>query len=133
MADQLMDDLVRAYLGEKIKQTNIANQNGANLVYIHGKDIGRKLGLSDEELRCITPFPGQTKVFIDESPSKDKVDGGGNRRRLFNLALGGLLTLALGIGGGIMLSNALRPDQNENPPVVEQPTHKPGNVGFTVE
>jgi hypothetical protein len=137
-----MDDLVRAYLGEKIKQTNILNQNGANLVYLHGKDIGRKLGLSENDLEGITPFPASTKIVIDDSDKESETSNTQREsdektvettkkpwtHRILPWVLSG--AIGLGAGAGVM---SLMPDKKpvEQPPTVESPELDP-NVGLTI-
>jgi len=139
MADQLLDDMLRAYLGEKIKRDNILNQNGANLVFLHGKSVGRELGLSDEDLSQITPFPSTTKIFLggddDQSPTESGVKA--TLRRILPLIAYIALGTGLGVGGGGWALNQLATPAAEQ--VVEEPIVLPivdelnPNLGFTVQ
>jgi hypothetical protein len=132
-SDPLMDDLVKAWIGERIKQANIINQNGANLAYIHGKDIGKKLGLSEDELQGITPFPASTKIYVNEDSESDEETKQPWTRRILPLVLTGVAGLGVGLG-----AMALRPDTNdvEPPPPVVAPVNPDDetdpNVGFTI-
>jgi len=133
MSDQLIDDLIRAYLGEKIKRCNILNQNGANLVYLHGKDLGRKLGLPEDDLQGITPFPASTKIVIDDNETKASEEKSGEKtesttkpwtRRILPWVLGS----AIGLAGGVGSMFALRPDQEEQKPPIEEVVKPPEEV-----
>ena len=72
MGDPLLDEIVRKYLGEKIKHQNILNQNGANLVYLHGQDMARQLNLPDDICQNITPYPA-THIVVNSAASPEPV------------------------------------------------------------
>jgi hypothetical protein len=57
----VLDWLVKEYLSTKIQRAHIINQNGANLVYNHGRNMAQKLGLTDNG---ITPFPAPTNITV---------------------------------------------------------------------
>jgi hypothetical protein len=157
MSDQVLDDLVRGvigkYLGEKIKRQNILNQNGANLVYLHGQDIGRKLGLPEDVLDNVTPFPAQQTVVVqqeatesgkqedDKSGSKttdpkskeDKKKEGDSEdqkskplKSLVSRILPYILTGALTLGAGAGLTSLIPDKQEEEKPPVVAPV-EPGD------
>lgn len=116
-----MSDLITMWAGEKIKQKNIMNQNGANLVYSHGRDIANKLGLSEEEKRAITPFPSVTKISNTET--KDEEKGWWSKA----LPYIGTALLAGGTGAGAL---ALTEKFMSDPIPVKQVDP---NVGLTIE
>jgi len=144
MADELLDSIVetqvglaKAYLGEKIKGLNIHNQNGSNLVFLHGKDVAKKLGLSEDDIKQITPFPATQTVVIEspvvESPVIQQPDNKGPSllRRVLSLALPAITGAGITMGGLSMLGKT-EPEKpvDINNPTVEQRDSK---VGFTVE
>lgn len=57
----VLDWIVKEYLSTKIQRQHIMNQNGANLVYNHGRNMAQKLGLTDNG---ITPFPAPTNITV---------------------------------------------------------------------
>lgn len=151
MADQLLDDLVRnvlgAYLGEKIKGQNILNMNGANLAYTHAIDIAHKLGLPEDYIKNITPFPGSTTTNIvvqnDSEKSKDaestkkvsdESDGETEKKKkpLNHRILPWVLTAASSLGALGLGAKAFWPEKKveDPPPIVEE--FDP-NVGFRIE
>lgn len=65
----LLDWVVQQYLGAKIQKEHILNQNGANLVYNHGRDIAKKLGL---DTAGITPFPANTTINVEQTPAQSQ-------------------------------------------------------------
>lgn len=72
--DEVLTRGIAAWFGEKLKALNIMNQNGANLVYTHGKDVGRKLGLPEEDLANIMPYPQKTEIHIGGEESESETD-----------------------------------------------------------
>ena len=154
MADVYLK-LSQAYLGEKIKKLNILNQNGANLVYTHGRDIAHKLGFSEDELANITPFPAPTTVVINkgseekiqkeseeiqkESPEpkeeKPNESGGDTKKktslthRILPWVISAASTLgALGIGVSSFWPETKQP---EDPPPIVKPIDP--SLGFKIE
>lgn len=70
MADDMLEDVVKAYCAAKIQKLHILNQNGANLVNNHALDMAQKLGISTDEANKrlgITPFPSPTNNTNIES------------------------------------------------------------------
>ena len=135
--DQTMVEIIRGWAGEALKAKNILNQNGANLVYLHGKDVAHKLGLTEDEIAHIMPFPTKNVVSVSEQPDVSAL-----LERLANLQApapapapapaqsllrrwGPAIALAAGTGlGGAALTYALTPNNAD----INQ-----GEVGFTVE
>jgi outer membrane biosynthesis protein TonB len=70
--DDMMWNLWGAWAGEKIKKINILNQNGANLAYVHGQDIAKKLGLEKDVRDNITPFPATVNIAVECGGDKEE-------------------------------------------------------------
>lgn len=115
MSDDMLEDIIRAYCATKIQREHILNQNGANMVYNHGRDIEKKLGLDagDANKRLgIQPFPHS------ESNSNVKIN-----ERVGPLAISLIAALAAiaGAGGAVMTSEYLR----DRTPETETPIAEP--------
>lgn len=102
--DHVFVELAKSWGIEQIKSKNILNQNGANLVYLHGRDMANKLGIESD---YVMPYPSRTEIAIEEPPKKQKS------------ILPWILCTALACGtGGYALSQYLTPDNQ--PPDKEQ-------------
>jgi hypothetical protein len=136
MTDQMLDDLVKAYLGEKIKRINIMNQNGANLAFLHGKSVGRNLGLSQEDLASITPFPAPTNITIT-SGADDSVKNTGSESPTRSRLLSWLAPLLIGIGGAgtgvVTMKYFDKPDVVQEATVPQESNDPNSSLGFTVK
>jgi hypothetical protein len=101
MEDDMLADIVKAYAAAKIQRLHILNQNGANMVYNHGRDIANKLGLGNppqgeaNQNLGITPFPNpssQNNVSVSDSSTA---------RRSSPLATAALVVSSLLGGAGL--------------------------------
>jgi hypothetical protein len=68
MYAKTMNDSIKEYMRTTIQKKDIFNQNGANLVYLHGKDMANKLNLTPQEKLGVTPFPTQTNISVMTPP-----------------------------------------------------------------
>ena len=68
--DNLMDWALREYMAAKIQKQHIMNQAGANLIYNHGRNIEKQLGLPPAT--GITPFPAPTTVQVTQPAAEPK-------------------------------------------------------------
>lgn len=62
----VLDWALKEYMAAKIQKLHIANQAGANLVWNHGQNIAKQLGL--DATTAITPFPAPTTI-IHQQPA----------------------------------------------------------------
>jgi hypothetical protein len=134
-------------MGEKIKHQNILNQNGANMVYLHGQDIGRKLGLPSSVLDNVTPFPASTTVVVQKTEDtqsdeviedhKEAAEEGATktsswpRRILSYLGVPGITAGVVLTGMGLLLPDKEEVEQPVDPPAIVE-TIDP-NLGFTIK
>lgn len=123
MSDNLLDDLCRSYLGEKIKRQNILNQNGANLVFLHAQDVASKLKLAEDLRQNITPYPSTTFVMNEQPPAQPE-----EKPSLARRLLPAAVAAAVGLGGVGLGSYLTKPDE---PAAVEQQQIDP-KVGIEV-
>lgn len=86
-----MDWALREYITAKIQRQHIMNQAGANMIYNHGRNIEKQLGLPPAT--GITPFPAPTTIQMSQ-PAPDQ-----KRTPVWQqLALGGAM---LGAGAAL--------------------------------
>ena len=112
--DEVFVSLLRQWGLEKLKARNILNQNGANLVFLHGQDMAKKLGLNPDD---IMPYPGHAVVSI-ETPAPAPAPAPATPFWQ-KAAIGAGLTLPWLVAGALALQD-------------KGPTLDP-NVGFTIE
>lgn len=131
----MLEWAVGHYLAAKIQSQHILNQNGANLVYNHGRDIAKKLGLDE---KAITPFPSPSNTQINvEKPEPEKPpEQPSTTSRMVDLlkSAGLAATIATGGAGAAVLYQHLNAEPT---PVVQpaEPAKQPAQaseVGFTV-
>lgn len=126
---ELLDNILAHYMAAKIQALHIKNQNGANLVFNHGRDLEKKLGLPPQ----ITPFPSPTSVSIGGESSETTQNTWSDWLRRY---AGPTLLGASLLGGGGGLGWWLASDPAEPPPstpAVAPADSTNGNVAFTVE
>jgi len=127
--DNLMDWALREYMAAKIQRQHIMNQAGANMIYNHGRNIEKQLGLPPAT--GITPFPAPTTVQVSQPPAEQKKTPVWQQ-----LALGGAMLgagAALGPLGAMAvgaIGNILGVEQEQAPPVTLPGT---GDVGIRIE
>lgn len=68
-SDGILDWALKEYLGVKIQRQHIANQAGANLVYNHGRNMEKQLGLASSG---ITPFPAPVSLHVQQPAAEPK-------------------------------------------------------------
>lgn len=149
--DEIFAQGIQAWLGEQLKSKNLMNQAGANMIFTHGRDTARKLGLPDEDIAHIMPFPSKQVVAVNEPQDLTKTQevmekliericnqqqetpkqGSTLKETALKWAVPLALALGLGPAGAVATYYGMRPD--DNPPVVEEQQISPGEVGFTVE
>lgn len=131
--DQVMLQGIGGWFGEQLKAKNILNQNGANLVFVHGKDMARKVGLTEEEISHIMPYPGKTVVLVGSSPQDEQQNEAvpppqaappSTAQKIGKY----LIPLALAAGSGLAGYYFSQTDT----PIQQQIEHQ-GEVGFTVK
>lgn len=136
--DNVMNDLIRSYFGEKIKRINILNQNGANLVYTKGIDTARKLGIPDKYIQNITPFPGSTVIVggsesgSDNTPKDEPTKTSGLSKWGIPAAIVGTVPALAGVLWWFSPDDATPSIAPESPPAVTAPA-EPGSVGLRIE
>lgn len=110
----VLEDVIRAYTASLIQREHIKNQNGANLVNLHGLDMANKLGInaSDANHRLgISPFPGTTTAT--------NIETGKSSPWWATAALVGLSSLG-GAGATALASHFLK-SEPDTPPAAVQP------------
>jgi hypothetical protein len=140
--DQTMFGLIRRWGEAKFTRLDIINQNGANLVYNHGKHTANLLGLTAEEKEGVVPFPGSSStsvVVLNPAPQSPPrltpvtatpvpADGGtasgigGLAKRLLAPVL---VAGAVGTGASAAYNALTDPGKPETPPAIEQPVIPP--------
>jgi len=104
--DNVMDWALREYMAAKIQKQHIMNQAGANLIYNHGRNIEKQLGLAPAT--GITPFPAPTTVQVTQPPAEQKKTPVWQQLALggamlgAGAALGPLGSMAVGAIGNLM-------------------------------
>lgn len=63
--DHILAGIVQKWGDEQLKSKNILNYNGANLAYIHGRDVAQKLGVDEEN---IMPYPSRVTIMNEDKP-----------------------------------------------------------------
>ena len=127
--DSVMDWALREYMAAKIQKQHIMNQAGANLIYNHGRNIEKQLGLPPST--GITPFPAPTTIQMQQPAAEQKKTPVWQQ-----LALGGAMLgagAALGPLGSMAvgaIGNMLGVAQEPAAPVTLPGT---GDVGIRIE
>lgn len=130
--DNVMDWAVREYMAAKIQKQHIMNQAGANLVYNHGRNIEKQLGLAPST--GITPFPAPTTIQMSQPAPEQKKTPVWQQ-----LALGGAMLgagAALGPLGSLAvgaLGNLIGANQQAVQPALPVTLPGQGDVGIRIE
>ena len=142
--DSVMVDSIRQWIGEKIKRENILNQNGANMTYVHGVDIARKVGLPDDMIRGkITPFPATQTVIVGgekgEKESNEVTPENIGKDKRSSMAKKLLASTAIALVGGSLgvaamaIANPSKDNNNPNSTTIVMPDNPNGSVGLRIE
>lgn len=128
--DNVMDWALREYMAAKIQKQHIMNQAGANLVYNHGRNIEKQLGLAPST--GITPFPAPTTIQMTQPEAKktpvwQQLALGGAMLGA-GAALGPLGSLAVGALGNLVGAN-----QQAAQPAAPVTLPGQGDVGIRIE